>query len=260
MIRTLQLWSPASTTGRSVIPALLTTFALLLTACAGPKVVPPSEEERNDMARAVLSEAIYTESLLSQCASVSPELKLYAQDLRTLWMDAHAEVLSGADNQLNRALAGEARDYAGHALALSAVRFKHEHQGRAERELRLNERSANNQRIVCQRRLDELEPTLTERRYLTPGSERDLLVRDALVADAERPVTMGEVPTLALEIPRNLAPGRSYREIERRMANTCPNAELVVIANEWPHEAYGIYCGQQSQSFIVCDWGECRAP
>lgn len=260
MIRTLPTRSPASTTGRSVIPALLAALALFLTACAGPKVVPPSEEERNEMARALLTEAIYIEGLLSECAAVSPELKIYAQDLRTIWMETHGDLLAGADTQLNRELAGETRDYAGHALALSAVRFRHEHRGRAVQELRLNERSANNQRIVCKRRLDELEPTLTERPYLTPDSERDILVRDALMADAERPVALSEVPTLALDIPRNLAPGRSYREIERRMANTCPNAELVVIANEWPHEAYGIYCGQQSQSFIVCDWGECQAP
>lgn len=239
--------------------SLIASLALLVSACAGPEA-PPSEAERNELARELLSEAIYTEALLTQCGAISPELKAYAQDLRTIWMDAHGAALAGADTQFNQALANETRDYSGHALALSAVRFKHEHQGRAAQELRLNTRSANNQRIVCQRRLDELEPTLTDRYYLNPESKRDALVLDSLIGSAERSVGLGDVPTLALDIPRNLDPGRSYREIEQQMANTCPNAELVVIANEWPHEAYGIYCGQQSQSFIICDWGECAAP
>ncbi len=239
---------------------LATVLALFITACAGPQVTPPSPSERNEMARELLSEASYTEALLAQCSAISPELKVYAQDLRTIWMDTHGAALAGADTQLNRELADETRDYSGHALALSAVRFKHEHEGRATEELRLNKRSANNQRIVCQRRLDELESTLSDRYYLNPESERDALVLGALISDSEQPLELKDVPTLALNIPPNLDPGRSYREIERRMARTCPSPELVVVANEWPHEAYGIFCGQQSQSFIVCDWGECSAP
>ncbi len=239
---------------------MVASLALFITACAAPPVEPPSSAERNDMARALLSDAIYTEALLSQCGALSPDLKTYSQDLRTLWMELHGSALAGADTQLNQSLAGETRDYSGHALSLTAVRFKHEQQKRANRELRLNERSANNRRIVCQRRLDELESGLSDRPYLDPESERDALVLETLIENAEMSVGLQEVPTLALNIPPELAPGRSYREIERRMETTCPNAELVVIANEWPHEAYGIYCGQQSQSFIVCDWGECAAP
>ncbi len=244
-------------TSKSFIATVLFTW---LAGCAAPEIKPPSEEELDLMAGAVLADAVYTDALLNQCAAVSPELKTYAQDLRDMWMYSHGDVLAGADAQYSQSLAEEVTVYQEQPFALRAVRFKHRHQNRAAAELRLRERGAENRRIVCQRRFSELETTLTEKSYLDPASERDALIHEQLIAAADESVALPEVPTLAADIPRDLEPGRSYRQIEKRMENRCPDAALVVIHNDWPHEAYGIYCGEQSQSFVVCEWGECRTP
>lgn len=243
--------------GQSLIAAVLLAW---MAGCAAPEIAPPSDEELDLMAGAVLADAVYTNALLTQCGAVSPKLKTYAQDLRDMWMYSHGDVLAGADAQYSQSLTEEITHYQEQPLALRAVRFKHRHQNRAAAELRLRERGAENQRIVCERRFGELETTLTEKSYLDPASERDALIHEQLIAAAEEPVTLREVPTLASDIPRDLEPGRSYREIEKRMESRCPDAALVVIHNHWPHEAYGIYCGEQSQSFVVCEWGECRTP
>lgn len=244
-----------TTTGQSLLASVLFSW---LAGCAAPEVKPPTDKELDLMASAVLAEAVYTDALLSECGSVSPELKSYAQDLREMWRYSHGEALAGADAQYSQALADEVTHYQEQPLSLRAVRFKHRHQNRAATELRLAERSASNRRIVCERRFEELEKTLEEKRYLE--SERDQLIQEQLVAAADESVSMAEVPTLAADIPRTLEPGRSYREIEKRVEEQCPDAAPMVIHNDWPHEAYGIYCSEQEQSLLVCEWGECRTP
>lgn len=244
-----------TTIGQLFLASVLLTW---LAGCAAPEVKPPSDKELDLMAGAVLAEAVYTDTLLSECGSVSPELKRYGQDLREMWHYSHGEALSGADAQYSQTLADEVTHYQEQPLSLTAIRFKHRHQKRAATELRLGERGANNRRIVCERRFAELEKTLEEKRYLE--SERDQLIQKQLVAAADDSVSMAEAPTLAADIPRNLEPGRSYREIERRVEEQCPNAAPMVIHNDWPHEAYGIYCGEQDQSLLVCEWGECHQP
>lgn len=246
-----------TTTGKSL---MATMFFSWLVGCAAPEVLPPTDEELDMMAGAVLADAVYKETLLSECGSVGPELKSYAQDLRAMWMYSHGDVLAGADAQYSQSLVEEVIIYEEQPIALRAVRFKHRHQNRAVAELRLRARSADNQRIVCERRFEELETTLTEKAYLDPATERDAMIHEQLIETADEPVTLAEVPTIAADIPRDLKPGRSYRQIEKRMESQCPDAALVVIHNDWPHEAYGIYCGEQSQSFVVCEWGECSAP
>ncbi|WP_347332851.1 hypothetical protein [Marinimicrobium locisalis] len=244
-----------TTIGHSLLASVLFSW---LAGCAAPEVKPPTDKELELMAGAVLAEAVYTDALLSECGAVSPELETYAQDLREMWRYSHGEALAGADAQYSQALADEVTHFQGKPLALRAIRFKHRHEHRAATELRLAERSANNRRIVCERRFGELEKTLEEKRYLK--SERDQLIQEQLIASADESVSMTEVPTLAADIPRNLEPGRSYREIEKRMEQQCPNAAPMVIHNDWPHEAYGIYCSEQNQSLLVCEWGECRTP
>ncbi|MGD8176710.1 hypothetical protein [Marinimicrobium sp. ARAG 43.8] len=237
--------------------------AVLLVGCATPTVTPPSEEEKNALAEASLASAVYTETLLGRCERVGPDLKSLARDLRLMWMTEHGDLLAGADTQYSLSLANETLDYSGHAMALSAVRFLHHHQSRAEKTLRLHERSPENRRLVCERELNNVERELNQPLVEQDDTERAALIRRILIAQAERPVTLEDVPTLALQIPGQQPPGRSYRALESRWLSECEDGMLLVIANEWPHEAYGAFCDSSETGapsgprFVTCEWGEC---
>lgn len=237
--------------------ALPMVVALLATACASPQVIaPPSEEELNRVSQAVLEDAVYTNTLLRECSGVSPEAKHYAMDLAEVWQSLHGEALAGADRQYREHLRAEVIEYLNEPLALSAIHFSHQTQARATEELRLHTRSDNNQRIVCERRLKELEQNMDARPYVT--SERDRLALAQLKGEAESRLPLPQAPTLAGGIPLEQAPGRSYRKIETQTSERCPGADVVVIHSDWPHEAYGAYCEGEAMAFVECEWGECR--
>lgn len=242
-------------------PTALATATLLLTACAAPEVAPPTDSELNQVAKELLREAIYTRTLLDQCASTGPELKAYTEDLALLWNDLHGDALAGADAQYSSAFeAGpsEIIEYQGTRLALDAIRFYQKHQARATEELRLEGRSLNNRKLFCERRLDTLEKNLDQQPYLNEESERE---RQALAELAQHPgesKTMAEVPVLSGFIEPNQAPGRSYHRLEEEAKRDCADSELLVITVDWPREAYAHYCCGEAVALISCEWGECR--
>lgn len=237
--------------------ALPVVTAALLAACASPEIAPPTEEELNRVSLGLLENAVYTDSVLRECSRVGPEAKAYSADLREVWQSLHGDALAGADEQYQRYLQAGVVEYRGRALALSAIHFAHEHQGRAREELRLNTRSDTNQRIVCERRLEELEQTIDTRAYV--DSERDQLALAQLREAPAGDLAMSDVPTLAGGVPLEQDPGRSYREVEAEAKEQCTGqSELVVIHTDWPYEAYGAYCQDEPRAFIECEWGQCR--
>lgn len=242
-------------------PAAALSVALILTACAAPEVAPPTQSELHQMAKAVLKEAVYTHTILKECASVGPELKAYTEDLAMLWENVHGEALAGADTQYSASFESSPSqivEYEGKRLALDAVRFDHKQQARAREELRLDGRSLNNRSLFCERRLEALEENLEQRPYLNSESERERQTLEALAGRSSGAKTMTDVPALSGFIEPNQAPGRSYHQLEEQAKSDCADSELVVIDNDWPREAYAHYCRGEAVALIACEWGECR--
>lgn len=234
-------------------------FALLLAGCAGQEKPDQPPMTLTELSRSVLAEAIYLDRLLDQCAGVNGELRSQAEDIRTLWLNFHGQVLAGADAH-DRAQRTDQREYRGRTLSLNAIGFRREHRQRATRELRLHERSAQGKQRVCERRLAELLPEVDRVTYLDPQSEHQRGLRDQLEEKADAPGSLDGLPSLAADVPPDLSPGRSFHQVEQALGKTCPDPTLIVVADDWPHEAYGALCADQTQTFMTCEWGECHTP
>lgn len=253
----MKLFMPLSEAPKGSLFSVITA-SLLLTACAAPEVPPSSEEELNQVAQSVLEEMVYARSILGECGSVGPRLNQHTEDLTMLWLDQHGNALAGADAHYTQSLRADTFEYRGESLALAAIDLSHDAQQRAREELRLSGRSLNNQRIVCERRLTEFEQTLNERAYIDPDSEREQLALRTLSDHPADAVNIDELPSLAGAVPMGIAPGRSYHRLEEQARQECANYRFTVIENEWPREAYGVFCEGEPFQVIACEWGECR--
>jgi len=231
---------------------------LLLTACAAPEVPPSSDEELNQVAQSLLEETVYTHSLLNECGGIGPEFRRHSEDLAMLWLDQHGDALAGADAQYTQSLRPDIFEYRGESLALAAIELSHTAQQRAREELRLRGRSLNNQRIVCERRFEELEQTLDERPYIDRDSERDQLALQTLSEHPADDTSPDALPSLAGDVPMGIAPGRSFHRIEEQVRQECTDSRFTVLENDWPREAYGVFCEGEPMQVIACEWGECR--
>jgi hypothetical protein len=232
-------------------------LALGLLGCASREVPPPTDGELDLASRQILREAVYVNTILDACARVSRGLGDQAWQLRQSWQDKNGAYLAAADAHLTARLSQDSIQYRGAPLALSAIQLSHRHQARAHDELKLDQRSPTNQRIICERRLSAMENSLQR---ITPdqGQRSALVLETLLAAYPQAGETLATVPTLGVHITRNQEPGRSYYQLIEQEQDVCPTPELRVIDNQWPHEAYGAYCESTPYAFIECEWGECQ--
>lgn len=228
-----------------------------LVACATSEIPPATQIELDVASEKILREAVYVNTILDSCARLSTPLSDRANELRHSWQQYNGAYLAAADAHFSARLSPETLQYRGVPLALAAVQLSQDGQARAHDELRLEQRSSTNQRIVCERRLDTLSDGLQR---ITPDQgPRSEWVLDTLVSSyPQASASLATVPTLGAHIPPHQEPSRSYYQLIEQEQATCPALDLRVIDNQWPHEAYGAYCETVPYALIECQWGQCR--
>lgn len=228
-----------------------------LFGCATSEIPPATQSELSAASEQILHEAVYINTILGSCAGLSTPLARRTNELRQAWQEQNGLYLAAADAHFSAQLSPETLQYRGLPLALEAVQFSHQQKERAHEELKLQQRSSTNQRIVCERLLSSLESSL--QRIIPDQGSRSEWVLNALISSyPQAGASLARVPTLGSHIAPNQEPSRSYYQLVEQEHATCPNLELVVIDNQWPHEAYGAYCESVPYALIECQWGECR--
>ncbi|WP_111641907.1 hypothetical protein [Marinimicrobium alkaliphilum] len=233
----------------------LLAVGLLLNGCA-TEFAPSSQDTLESVARDALGEAAYMQTLVRACRSLGGDTADEAEIVYGDWLDAHWAHVVAADDFYSQRLASRTHTYSDRPLALDAVDLSLSAQARALDRLDLPRRSLSNQHNTCRRQLDQLS------RAQTPLLEAEWQhpYLDYLLAWHQGPEhhPVREVPSLAIGVRPRQEPGRSYYAVEEQARQTCDNARLTVIDNDWPQEAYGVFCGEQPRQFVSCDWGHCE--
>ena len=245
----------ASLAGMLLLALGLATLGLA--SCATQETPPATQIELDAASELILHEAVYVNTILDSCARLSTPLADRANELRRSWQDHNGSYLAAADAHFSARLSPETLQYRGVPLALEAVKLSHQNQERAHDELRLQQRSATNQRIVCERHLNTLNDDL--QRIIPEQGPRSEWVLDTLISSyPQASASLATAPTLGAHVAPNQESSRSYYQLVEQEQATCPNLVLRVIDNQWPHEAYGAYCESVPYALIECQWGECR--
>ena len=241
----------------SVSLAGIVLLALGIAGCATPEIPPATQVELDSASEQILHEAVYVNTILNNCARLSAPLATQSDELRQAWQEHNGAYLAAADAHFSARLSPETMQYRGVPLALEAVKLSHLHQSRALDELRLPQRSSTNQRIVCERQLNTLQDNLGP--LIPDQGPRSEWVLDTLISSyPQASATLATAPTLGSHIAPNQEPSRSYYQLLEQEQGTCPNLDLRVIDNQWPHEAYGAFCESVPYALIECQWGQCR--
>lgn len=229
----------------------LSFIVLLVGGCATQAPV----NDNNTLAAAaekILYKNVYYNELFNLCASLGGEVEVDAINVQQNWLNANASLVAAADELYSQQQANHSFEYAGKTLAPTAIRLALTASQEAQSELALNKRSAANQQKTCAFMLAKMSgPTLP-------------LTTDPLIANAA-PGLLAEqtldkdplnAPRLAGNI-KNIPAGKSFFSINKNHQTNCPDAFTLVIANDWPKEAYANFCGDTALEVLVCDWGKC---
>lgn len=241
---------------RTGLASLSLLLGATLTGCATPEVEPPSHPELDAVAKSVLREAVYVNTLLQRCSEFDDQLAEQASRLEERWLEHNGALLAGADAHYSDTLTGKTYQYQGQPLALEAVQLTQQARERALNEMKFERRTLNNRMLFCQRRLEEMtqqSPTIE----LGDGERTQLTVQSLIAMQSGARPDLNEIPHLAAYINFNQDPGPSYYQLLQDLQGDCPDAELLVIHHDWPAEAYGAYCEGTPLEFITCQWGEC---
>ncbi len=231
-------------------------FMLILTGCATPP--PPDTDKLPQVAEKILDQAVYYSGLFSSCAALGGDAEIQAISLQQDWLTANWPLVAAADQLYTRSHSEEAINYQNHLISPKAIRMAQVTHQRLVDELNLQQRSTSNQQKTCAFRMAQINP---ENIRLTQDAEiatyAEVLLQTG--SNQQEYSTIARVPSLAGGVPLDLPPGKSYYRIADELQGKCSDSYTLVVANDWPKEAYANFCGEQLKEVLTCEWGNCVA-
>ncbi len=204
-------------------------------------------------AEKILYDHVYYNELFTSCAALGGETEVDAINIQQDWLNANTELVAAADSYYSQQQADNSFEYGKLTLAPTAIRLALSASQQAKDELSLNKRSSANQQKTCSFKLAQM--TLD-----TLPLDKDPViakVRTELLSYQPLDENIMDTPHLAGGI-RVTPEGKSFFTINKNHQQTCADAYTLVIANDWPKEAYANFCGDNALEVMVCDWGKCE--
>lgn len=238
-----------------VLRFTLSTFALMsFVACTSAPKPVTDVGQLTQAAEQILSDHVYHTELFALCAALGGEVEVDAVNAQQNWLDSNGSLVAAADAFYTQQSTIETIDIGGVTLAPAAIRLVLEAREKAQQELALNKRTALNQQKTCGFRLAQMSPANIR---LTRSPDIAAAATGLLsYASLDHPAM--DAPRLAGGITA-LPAGKSYFAVTKRHQSQCADAYTLVMANQWPQEAYANFCGNQLTEILVCDWGKCAA-
>lgn len=229
----------------------------LLAGCATPPPVLDTSK-LPAIAEKIIDQAVYYNSLFSTCDKLGGDAEIQAISIQQDWLTANWPLVAAADQVYTKSHSAEAINYQNHLLSPIAIRMAQQAHIRAINELNLDQRSTTNQQKTCEFRFSKID---AESIKLTSDPEIATYA-NALLTEGQNPsdaITIARVPSLAGGVPLDLPVGKSYYHIAEEQEKKCADAYTLVMTNDWPHEAYANFCGNQLKEVLTCEWGNCTA-
>lgn len=231
---------------------MLSLSTLLINGCA----TPPPTIDANQLALAaeqILKDHVYYNELFTNCAALGGEVEVDAINAQQNWLNTNTILVTAADAYYSQHQAANSFEYRKLTLAPTAIRLALEASQKARNELSFSNRSSTNQQKTCAFKLSHMTSTTLDLRQqpLIASAYAELLTYQPLdqsVADA---------PSLAGGI-KAVPEGKSFFTISKNHQPNCADAYTLVIANNWPNEAYANFCGDKAVEVLLCDWGKCE--
>ncbi len=239
-----------------MINLLRVSAASLLTIIFTGCTTQPITADANSLSAAaekILYKNVYYNQIFTSCAALGGEVEVDAINVQQNWLNANASLVAAADNYYSQQQADNSFEYAGQTLAPTAIRLALNASQEADNELSLSKRSAANQQKTCAFLLANMAaPSL-------PLSTDPLIASAQASLLAEKPLDKDPLsaPRLAGNI-KSIPAGKSFFSINKAHQSACANPYTLVVANDWPKEAYANFCGDKAVEVLLCDWGKCE--
>lgn len=227
--------------------------SLVALGCA-TEPAPIDPRQLDQAAEKIVRDKVFYMELFARCAALGDEVEVDAINAQQDWIIANAPLVAAADAYYSQQQAANSFEHQGKSLAPNAIKLNLEAIQAAENELSLEKRSPNNQRKTCAFKLAQMTPAtmaLTNQSLIAKSEQ-------ALMAFLPLDTSIAKVPSLAGGI-RATPAGKSFYKIDKNHQSECANASTLVIANNWPQEAYATFCGDKATQVLLCDWGKCTA-
>ncbi len=234
---------------------LLLLGALLIGGCANKPPQVPTRQEITEANAKALGLAIRLDSLARDCSRLGGKTADLARTTREQWLGRNWHWVAVADADYSLDLKGQTSQYKGMDIAPEALRFLAEQQTRAERAIGFHKRSQQSRENICAKHLAFYNDQSNDLEFGPHGKAYRFLQKNYPDASTEP----YRVPALSGDLDPRSEPGRSLYQIEKTThQNHCEQATIYTFRNQWPHEAYGVFCANQPSFLVTCEWGRCQ--
>lgn len=238
---------------RSLFVSLqLLLSSIFIMGCATKEEAPTFTADSAAFDFAV-NEAVIMQLYTEKCAAFGDDMADLANEAKLAWNGRNWAQVHVADKMLRESMSENTVKHNGEIIALQTVKMKDEVEEKVARRLDQSRRTYSSVLRNCTIKLEGYRDGLD---LSEKDSNADLYLR-SLVASTP---AVYSVPSLAGSLRILREPGRSQYNIERSLQKwDCANGEILTLVNEWPNEAYGVYCANKKTLFITCSWGDCES-
>lgn len=241
---------------RRILASLSASLVLLLTSCTAPPPPPPKQQLITDPSAIpfAINRALEFYTIVEFCSSLGESYKNTAETALKSWNTRNWVQVFAADATYTRQLKAHTIEYKGERIALQAVKLVANTKADTLKQLTRANRSTMAQQKNCEEKLASYN-----------NGDMDISLHHVkseylkhLALQEERIPKMYQIPALAGSLKPLSKPGRSLYALEQEMArNNCTGGEILTLKNEWPSEAYGAFCKNNTSIFVNCEWGNC---
>lgn len=239
---------------RHLSRTVLLGLGLLMAACAQQQVKTVSGSDQLQLAKQLLNQTVYINTLFTECTSLGNDTELQAISLQQDWLQKNWPLVAAADNYYADQQRPSGLLYDGQLLSLEATWLAHQARQKAIQELNFDQRTYANKVQTCSARLQTLANQEMDLATLLPRKTQAF----DTTAEENTPIQIDRVPELAFQGADTHSQGRSWFPLETQFKSECAQPQKLVLLNDWPKETYAVYCDGRPLALVVCDWGECQ--
>ena len=243
----------------------LITVLGLMAGCGSAPVKDPLPAERLDAAEYAIEKEYMLARLVAHCKSLSAETREHADRVQRQWWADYWPLIDAADKEYRSHVKAEQLKLGEKTGLLSALRYRMELSLKADNMIyRISKHQAYRDRR-CVRALDEYsredmalsaDPLKYAHLKFLRGfynQEQDNMYGSKI--ESPHPVPFIDSKYKA---QRN-AGGKSQYLVEKIVTRQlCSNFEILSLMQNGPLEVYGVYCDDQTNRLVTCDWGQCE--
>ncbi len=236
---------------------LLVCISLLFVGCGSAPIKDPDQAERLVAAKYALAKDYTLAKLVERCQGLAVNTRRHAEQVQRQWQDNNWPLVDAANKEFQVHLKDSQLKHGSEAGQLPFLRYLMELDNQAREDLYRFMRHEAYRDDRCVRALDKF---LLSQWQLSADKRQYAYLQFLRKYYGKKIASPHSVPDIETEYlaQRDVGGESLYQAENMAEKSLCDDFEILNLLQQGPREVYGIFCNDEENHLIKCEWGNCR--